>query len=185
MCSWVEHGCGGGVLQSYTKPSAVPLYITDSQQQQEPAAEIRTQFCLWKALAANEPNFLPVVHRDEMRSSWIPGSDVSNGSLEARSSPLYCELDAVALLQDLHQRLGVVLARLLQADSLGQTVGHHAAGVLLDPIVRHGYQGALPHGLTCRTQPSSISTLLQTTVKTSFCSWTGSRVSRTKDSLEV
>lgn len=148
MCSW------GEFLQSYTKPSAVPLYTTDSllptASCRDPHTVMGFQLCLWKALAADEPNFLLVVHRDEMRSSWIPGSDVSNGSLEARSSPLYCELDAVALLQDLHQRLGVVLARLLQADSFGQTVGHHAAGVLLDPIVRHGDQGALPHGLTCK-----------------------------------
>lgn len=64
------------------------------------------------------------------------------------ASPLHCELDAVALLQDLHQCLGVVLRRLLQGDSLGQTVGHHTAGVLLDPLIRHRDQAALPHSLT-------------------------------------
>ena len=63
--------------------------------------------------------------------------------------PFGCEVDAVALLQDLHQRLGVVLGGLLQADSLGQTVGHHAAGVLLNPVIRHRDQAVLPHGFTC------------------------------------
>lgn len=64
-------------------------------------------------------------------------------------SPLHCELDAVALLQDLHQGLGVVLGGLLQADSLRQAVGQHTAGVLLDPVIRHRDQAALSHGLTC------------------------------------
>lgn len=62
------------------------------------------------------------------------------------------EVDPVALLQNLHQRLGVVLRGFLQGDSLGQTVSHHAARVFLDPLVRHRDQAAFPHGLTWEWQ---------------------------------
>lgn len=55
----------------------------------------------------------------------------------------------MALLQDLHQCLGVILRGLLQGDSLRQTMSHHAAGVLLDPLIRHRDQAALSHSLTC------------------------------------
>lgn len=68
---------------------------------------------------------------------------------QQQNSPLHRELDAVALLQDLHQCLGVVVAGFFQANPVRQPVGHHTAGVLLDAFVRHGDQGALPHGLTC------------------------------------
>lgn len=64
-------------------------------------------------------------------------------------SPFYYELDAVALLQYLHQCLGVIFRGLLQGDSLRQTVGHNTAGVLLDPLIRHRDQAALSHSLTC------------------------------------
>lgn len=80
--------------------------------------------------------------------SWTAGAGGA-----AAGSPGDGELDAVALLQDLHQRLGVVLAGLPQGHALGQPVGHHAAGLLQDGVVRHRQQAAPAQRLTCtRTQ---------------------------------
>lgn len=76
------------------------------------------------------------------------------------------------MLQDLHQCLGVVVTGLLQADPVGQPVGHHAGGVLLDAFVRHGDQGALPYGLTCRPrQAESTITHRAWPVKDGFGCW--------------
>lgn len=65
---------------------------------------------------------------------------------------LHCEVDSVTLLQNLHQRLGVVLRGFLQGDSLGQTVSHHTPRVFLDPLIRHREQAAFPHSLTCESK---------------------------------
>lgn len=120
-------------LEIYYYLLTIPAKMSSPWQPSRLVFHSHTAF--WPNLCSIRRRHVMMGHRRPQTAAW--------------NSHFHGELDAVALLQNLHQRLCVVLGRLLQGDSFGQTVGHKTAGVLVDPLIRHRDQTALSHSFTC------------------------------------